>query len=210
MRLIARTFSSLLAWREPHHGLPLPKRVAAKVRTKSRLSPGVARICRQQNICNPIAAIEGDALYERLDSGLDLGTVGEVRDERAHVEALDGNGCGGCLARFRAGAAIVGDAISGLHPKAVVDTVDHGDLVEVLYPVGAVVARHDEPHGIAVEPRQVFSVHALRNHDLAISGVFDVESFDEVRRFWEDGLVKTVKSDLTAPGLNTGLVENGL
>jgi hypothetical protein len=40
--------------------------------------------------------------------------------------------------------------------------------------------------------------------------VFRVESFDEVQRPREDRLVETVEGDLTAPGMNTGLVENSL
>jgi hypothetical protein len=78
----------------------------------------------------------------------------------------------------------------------------------VLYPAGAVIARHDEPHG--VEPGPLLPVHGVGDHDLAIPGVFRVESFDEVQRPREDRLVETVEGDLTAPGMNTGLVENSL
>src|SRR3984893_18646472 len=115
MRLIARTFSSCL---------PAGSRtIVCHFRTKLRRSPGLACIARQQNIRDPVAAIESDALYEHLGSGLDLGAISQVRDERAHIEALDGDGCGGRLARLGAGAGIIGDAVGALHPEAVVDAV---------------------------------------------------------------------------------------
>ena len=75
----------MLACREPHDGMPYLERVAAKVGTKLRCIPGSSVIARQRNFRDPVAAIEGDAPYERLGSGIDLGAIGQIRDERAHV-----------------------------------------------------------------------------------------------------------------------------
>ena len=116
----------------------------------------------------------------------------------------------GRLAGLGAGAVVVGDAIGGLHPEAVEDVVDDRDLVEVLDPIGAVIARHDEAQRKAVEERQILAVHGIGQHHLAVARVVDVERLDEIRSLVGHGPVHAVEGDLLGAGLHAGLVEHGL
>ncbi len=118
----------------------------------------------------------------RCAPAFSFGAVGHAGDERAHGEAVDrdrrlrrGTGLDRVVGRIR-------NPVGGLHPEAVEHVVDHGDLVEVLDPIGAVIAGHDEAQREAVEKRQVLAVHAVGQHHLAVAGVVDVERLDEIGR----------------------------
>ena len=103
----------------------------------------------------PLPPSKAMPLSSRLCAGLQLCAIRDIGDERAYVEAVDRNGGFRRSSGLHAVAVVVGDAVGGLHPEAVEDVVDHRDFVEVLDPIGPVVARHDETQRKAVEERQV-------------------------------------------------------
>ena len=88
--------------------------------------------------------------------------------------------------------------------------VEDRDLVEVLDPVGAVIAGHHEAERKTVENRQVVAVHAIGQHHLAIAGMVDVEGLGEVRRLVHHRPVEAAKADLLGACLHAGHVEHGL
>jgi hypothetical protein len=79
----------------------------------------------------------------------------------------------------------------------------------VFHPVRAIPARHDQPHRITVEHRQVRVVHRIGEHHFAIERVIDVERLDEVGCRRNDGRVETVELHLLRSVLQAGLGEHG-
>ena len=109
--------------------------------------------------------------------------------------------------------AVVGrirNAVGGLHPEAVELVVEHGDLVEVLDPIGAVIAGHDEAERKAVEDGQILAVHAIGQHHLAVAGVIDVERLGEIRRRVHHRAVEAAEHHLLGASLHAGHIEHGL
>jgi hypothetical protein len=80
----------------------------------------------------------------------------------------------------------------------------------MLRPICAVIARHDEAHRIAIEPRELFTVHLIGDHHFPIACVVDIQRFEKVGRRRERGLVEAVENDLASACLNPGLVKKRL
>src|ERR1051325_11866950 len=120
------------AGRELDRGLPRPERVLAEVAAELGRLPGLAAVARQLDLLDAMAAVEGDAAHHAGGACLELGTVGEGGDERANIEPRDRHGLVRLAARRDTGAAVIGNAICGLHPEVVEHGIDHGDLIDVL------------------------------------------------------------------------------
>src|SRR5580700_8181472 len=129
---------------QPDRQLPLAEGVFPQVLAEAGLRPGFPAVGGDGDVLDAVTAVECDALERDLRAGLQLRAVGHAGDERAYLEAVDRNGGFWGCSGLHAIAVVVGDAIRGLHPKSVEDVVDDRDLVEVLHPIGAVIARDDE------------------------------------------------------------------
>lgn len=134
--------------------------------------------------------------------------VGQAGDEAAHVVAADRAGLLRRLAHRRTGAVVVRDAVGLLHPVAVELLVQHGDVGQVLDPVGAVVARHHQAHGIAVEQGQVGAVHGVGQHDLAVHRVGRIQRLDELGRARQHRPVHAFEADLARALADAGLLQH--
>src|SRR3954452_653240 len=188
--------------------LPLPERVFPEILPESGLRPGFPAISGDCDLLDAFAAVEGNAL-QRLRTGLQLRAISHAGDERAYLEALDRNGGFRRRSRFDAVAVVVGDAIGGLHPKSVEDIIDDRYFVEVLDPIGAVMAGNDEAQRKAVEDGKIRAIHRISEQDLAITCMVDVKRLDEIRRLVAHGAIHAVEGDLARARLHAGLLENG-
>ena len=127
-----------------------------------------------------------------------------VRKERTLKRPI-GDGARRRFSRLGAGADVVGNAIGGLHPEIVERRVEHRDLVQMLDPVGAVAAGHDQADWKSVQPRQVFAVHRVSDHHFAVERVVEVKRLDECRRLRKNRPVQSPEGDLNGAGLHAGL-----
>src|SRR6202140_3115924 len=126
---------------QPDRHLPLAEGIFPQVLAEAGLRPGFPAVGGDGDVLDALAAVECDALKRDLRAGLQLRAVRDAGDERAYLEAVDRNGGFWGCSGLHAIAVVVGDAIRGLHPKSVEDVVDDCDFVEVLHPIGAVIAR---------------------------------------------------------------------
>jgi catechol 2,3-dioxygenase-like lactoylglutathione lyase family enzyme len=77
------------AGKQHRRELPLPKRVFAEILAKLRLLPGLAAVNRQLDLLDALTTVECETLDRDRLSRLDLGTVGQARDEGARVDFVD-------------------------------------------------------------------------------------------------------------------------
>src|SRR6266404_464146 len=130
---------------QPDRHLPLAEGVFPQILAQAGPRPGFSAVGRDGDVLDAPASVECEALKGDLRTGLQLRAVRDASDERPYLEAVDRNGGFWSCSWLDAIAVVVGDAICGLHPKSVEGVVDDCDFVEVLHPIGAVIARHDEP-----------------------------------------------------------------
>src|SRR5450631_4819927 len=132
------------AGHEPDPHLPFAEGVFPQILAQAGLRPGFPAVGGDGDVLDALAAVECDALERGPRAGFQLRAVRDAGDERPYLEAVDRNGGFRGCPGLHAIAVVVGDAVRGLHPKSVEDIVDDRDFVEVLHPIGAVMARADE------------------------------------------------------------------
>src|SRR6267154_6571836 len=132
------------AGRQPDRHLPFAERVFPQILAEAGLRPGFPAVGGDGDVLDALAAVECDALERGRLAGLQLRAVRDAGDERPYLEAVDRNGGFRGCSGLHTIAVVVWDAVRSLHPKPVEDIVDDSDFVEVLHPIGTVIARDDE------------------------------------------------------------------
>src|SRR5690606_16053655 len=121
--------------------------------------PGAAAVGRKKHMTDAVASIESNSFEFHRPAGLDLLALLVAGDKGPDGVAGDWNGPARFPSRFYAGAIVVRNAVSGVHPEAVELMINDFNLMEVLDPIGAVIAGNDQAQWIAVEPWEILAVH---------------------------------------------------
>src|ERR1700733_11145906 len=117
-------------------GRPSPNGVGAEVSAQPCIGPGAAAVGRKFHLGDAVSAVEGNASYGAAGADGYFPAFGWTGDERADIEAIDGNRTHGRRAGLHARTGIVRDAIGATHPESVVYLVEDADVGQMLDPVG--------------------------------------------------------------------------
>src|SRR5215475_5050591 len=178
---------------QPDWHLPFAAGIFSQISAEFGRCPGISSIYGDGNSLDARATVERNTFKRALCASLQRCPIRDISDEGPYLKAVDRNGGFRCCSGLHAVTVVVRDPVRGLHPKSVEDIVDHRDFAEVLNPIGAVVAWHNETQRIAVEDGKIRSVHRISEHDLTVTRMIDIERLDEIGSFIGHGPVQTIE-----------------
>jgi hypothetical protein len=191
---------------------PGPERVLAEILAEPCRPPALAAVERDRDLVDAVAAIPRNALHGDRLSRVQLGAVGQVGYQRIDHHFRDRR----IGRRFLSDEAVdqselaEREAVGRVHPEPAQRRRAYLDRGQVLHPVGASPAGHDQARREAVPVRQRRAVHLPRDHRAVVECAPDGQALHEVRGFIGHAGVGAVKGHLDRLLHDAGLGEHVL